>query len=127
MSRAIVSTCLTFALIAGVGAVTAKVVRSELISEDTLRDATDTKTVRHEFTEKPDEIRFSVDCSWKKGSFAWKLIDPEGAVVARGRTDGKATTDIDESYPGQAGEWSIEMEYEEARGRYAFHLSAGTD
>lgn len=124
MSRAVVSICMSLVLTAAVGAVTAKVVRSELISEDTLRDATDTKTVRHEFSEKPEAIRFSVDCSWKTGSFAWKLIDPEGTVVAHGRTDGKSRTDIDESYPGRAGEWSIEMEYEGARGRYAFRLSA---
>ena len=57
------------------------VTRSELISDDSLSDATGSKELTHTFSQEPRRVRVSVDCRLKKGSFAWRVEAPDGETT----------------------------------------------
>ena len=69
------------------------VTRSELISDDTLDEATGRKELAHVFSAEPERVRVSVRCKLKRGSFSWRVESP-GMMAS-------ATTSKPPSYPTQ--------------------------
>jgi hypothetical protein len=66
-----------------------KVVRSELISYDTLRKASGGDDLLHEFSQEPERVKVTVQCKLKRGEFAWRVEDSSGKVLWRETARGK--------------------------------------
>lgn len=100
------------------------VVRSELYSSDSLRDSTGGKDLSHTFSQRPESVRVSVSCKLKRGSFGWRVEDPDGKVLWREEVRAKASIELVEEIPGSAGEWHIVLDWAEASGKYDIKMQA---
>lgn len=101
-----------------------KVVQSELISYDTLRDATFGDDLTHEFSQEPGAVRVTVRCKLKHGEFSWRVENADGKELWRRNIHGKTKVDLQEQFPGQAGTWRIVIDYKDARGKYYIKMEA---
>jgi hypothetical protein len=89
--------CLPPAVLAG------EVVRSEMISSDRLNNSTGGDDLTHDFSQ-----------------------NPEGELLWEHSTSAKASIDLSSSFPGEAGDWRIVIDYEDAKGRRAQSIRLAT-
>ena len=95
---------------------------SELISFDELRGTTFTDELEHEFSQKPPKVRVTLELRLKKGAFSFRVETPDGRVVWRETLRAKAKIELRDEFPGEAGNWRVVLDSEEARGRYKLRV-----
>jgi hypothetical protein len=103
-------------------AVSQTVTLSEMLSFDKIDGETFEDEHVHDFSQRPEKVRFSVDCRLKRGELAWRVESPDGKVLLSDRVKGKSKIDVVKDLPGLAGEWRLVIDAEQATGSYRFRL-----